>query len=202
VSARGWWRWLVGLAAVAVLLLAAPAANAHGAEEEHAPAKELVQQAIALIVNSPDDQMAIEDKINDALESDETDGVDLGAVREAKTAFTAGDLRRTQSLLETSIGARPHLSAVEPKPIRTVPADLPPAEETSTAPPHLATGEETGTVIATEPLPGRGGLTGTDDALLAAAGVVGLAGLWLSWHFRPSVRTRSLRTVTPKKAAR
>ncbi len=78
----------------------------------------LVRQAIALIVNTPDNTMSIQDKIDDALKVEKKEGVDLALVQQAKQALAAGDLHQTRTLLARSIGAQPHLSGGTVPPIR------------------------------------------------------------------------------------
>jgi hypothetical protein len=156
----------------ALLLAAAPApAWAHG-DEESMPAYDLVRQAIALIVNTPDDHEAIEDKVNDALEAEDTSQVKLPLVEQAKEAFEADDMHQVRSKLEAAIGARVHTGDAEPVPIGE---------------PAPVTGEETGTVAAIDALPGRGGLTGGDWVLIAVSALVGLIGIALSVWVRPRV---------------
>ena len=43
----------------------------------------------------------------DAIESEDTDGVDLAKVKEAQKAFEDGDLTQTELLLEQAVGACP-----------------------------------------------------------------------------------------------
>lgn len=96
---------LVTVLSAGAVLLPMSAAFAHGDEE--GTAKELVLTAIAIIQTQPGQHSAIEDKIHDAAESKQTAGVDPGLVRAADKAFEAGNLRRTQVLLQQSVGACP-----------------------------------------------------------------------------------------------
>ncbi len=159
------------LALAAPLALATPA-GAHGAGESK-KAVELVQQAIALIVNKPGDLAAAEEKVNDALKAPDKAGVDLPSVEQAKTALESRDAHRGRALLERAIGAKPHLSSVEPLAIREIPAER-------------ATGAEPGTKVATDPLPGRRGLETGDGALLLESLAVGVIGMGLAVRFRPT----------------
>jgi hypothetical protein len=155
----------------AALLIFAPAtAWAHG-DDESERAFDLVRQAIALIVNTPDDTMAIADKIDDAIGSGDTSDVRIPLVEQARDALAAGDVHKARALLEQSIGARVHTSGADPVAV-------------GHAPPPI-TGAGTGTVAAIDALPGRGGLRGGEWALLAVCVAVALAGVTLSIRLRP-----------------
>jgi hypothetical protein len=152
-------------------------ASAHEGEEGVAAVDD-VRQAIAVIVNKPDDMETIEDKIGDALASENTEGVDVALVKEAQEALEGGDMGKVRDLLQRAVGARPDLAGSDVQPILHVP---------------LALGEETGTTVVTDPLPGRGGLTSGDLTLLVVAGLVALAGLLFSVRSRPPDTVRALR---------
>ncbi|MFD8495795.1 hypothetical protein [Amycolatopsis sp. NPDC059657] len=158
-------------AVLTVLLLAfVPAqAWAHG-DEGTDRAYDLVRQAIALIVNTPDDMDAISDKINDAIGAKDPSNVQIPSVQQAKQAADGGDLHQARSLLEQSIGARVHTGVAEPVPIGQ---------------PAPVTGADTGTVAAIDELAGRGALNGGDWIMLAISVVVGLGGVVLSLRLRP-----------------
>ncbi len=158
-------------AAIAVLLwaLVPGVAWAHGGEGTDR-AYDLVRQAIALIVNTPDDMDTITDKIKDAIDAPDPSDVQIPLVQQAKDTLDGGDLHQTRALLEKSIGARVHTDAAEP-----VAMGLP-------AP---ATGADTGTVAATDALPGRDGFTGVDWVMLSLSLVFGLGGAALSLRLRP-----------------
>lgn len=96
---------LFTLVSAFAVVLPASTALAHGGEE--GTARELVLTAIAIIQTQPGEHGAIEDKIHDATDSKDTAGVDLGLVRQADRAFEAGNVRRTQVLLQQSVGACP-----------------------------------------------------------------------------------------------
>ncbi len=167
-------RRLAGASIAAAVLVVAwgQPALAHEGDED-AKAGDLVRQAIALIVNRPDDHEAIEDRIADAPDAKDTSGVDLALVERAGRAFADGDLHRARALLEQSIGAQPHVptGAAEPPPIR----------ETS----PMARGAEPGEELIAEPLDTDDGLGGGDWALLAASVAASGLGVWLSWRYRP-----------------
>ena len=161
-----------GLAALVVVLLVATVpgvAWGHGGEENER-AYDLTRQAIALIVNTPDDMDAIADKINDAIEAKNASGVQMPLVEQAKGALEAGDMHQARALLEKAIGARVHTSTAEPVPIGQ---------------PAPATGSETGTVAAIDALPGRDGMSNLDWVMLALSAVVLVGGVTLSVRLRP-----------------
>jgi len=98
-------RGLTVLIVSALLLLAIPQlARAH---DENAPAKKLVQAAIALIRNQPEQLDEIKDAVKDSLEAKDTTGVDLDLVRKGEAAIDAGDLATAELELELAIGAAP-----------------------------------------------------------------------------------------------
>lgn len=115
-------RWLasslVAAFALAIALVPASAAMAHEGEEE-VPAITLVQQAIAIIRSQPELMDEIEDKIGDAIESEDTDGVDIARVKEAQAAFEEGDMTQTELLLERAVGTCPGQPVVNPQGIRS-----------------------------------------------------------------------------------
>ena len=160
---------LVAVVAGALLAGAAPA----GADEpgESTVASELVRQAIALIVNTPDNMEAAREKVGDALEVDNREGVDIALVRQADEALAADDLHQARTLLEESIGARSHLGATEVAPIG----------EVSEGP---AVGAEAGEAPILDPLD-TGGLDGGDAAALGIGVTVALIGVLLAWRLRP-----------------
>jgi len=174
-------RGLCVLAVAALIALAPATAWAHG-DDEAADAFTLVRQAIALIVNTPGNQMAIADKIDDALAAEDTDNVQVPLVQQAKDALAAGDLHRTRSLLEAAIGARVHTSTADPVPIGQ---------------PAPVTGEQTGTLATVDAISGRHGLTGTDWILLATSLVVAAAGIALSTRLRPHLPHPTRESRTP-----
>lgn len=172
------------LLAAATGLGGSPAAWAHGDEDEIA-AVDAVRQAIALLVDDPEDMEPITDKIADALESEETTGVDLALVERAQSSVGADRMMRARRLLERAIGARSDLAGIDMQPILRVPRG------TYRLP--LAVGLDTGTYVVTDELPGRGSLTGLDITLLALAVVLAATGLVLSVRLRPPDSVRSLR---------
>lgn len=160
-------RWLQTLVLATALALAPiQAASAHEGEER--PAKTLIEQAIALIRGQPDQLEAIEDKIHDALEAEDTRGVDLELVERADEALEAGDLHEAQDLLESSIGAAPHEVVESPNPEPGEPAPEPEEEEAAAEPSPVL--HETALEGSDQDLSGG-------PVLFAAALVLGLVGL-------------------------
>lgn len=173
---------LTVFAMVTVLVgIAAPAAADEPGESDES--RVLVQQAIALIVNTPDDHMAIAERIDDALEAPHAEGVDLATVEKAKDALAAGDLALTRSLLQTAIGAGPYVGEGVP----------PKVGETSGEPGKPAVGAETGTSVVLDEFDPAGDLDGGDLTLLGLSVLAIVAGLLLVWRFRPEDTVRQLR---------
>lgn len=166
--------WIAVAALAAVVALAGPA----GADEpgESTVASELLRQAIALAVNTPDDLEAVREKMGDALEVDDRAGVDLDLVRQADDAVAAGDLPGARLLLERSIGARPQLSSNAVAPI----------DAGAHADAERAVGAEPGAAPILDPLEGSG-LEGAGDwsVLVGAAALVVLGG-YLALRWRPA----------------
>ena len=94
------------VAGTALLLAAPTTAWAHG-DEANESARDLVLTAIAILEAHPGGMHLADDKVNDALASKQTKGVNLDLVRQAKTALDAEDLARTTVLLEQAVGACP-----------------------------------------------------------------------------------------------
>ena len=182
----GWLLAIVSGIAAVVLVVAASPASGHE-DEKATKASLLVRQAIALIVNTPDDTMAIEDKINDAVESDDPEGVDIARVSQAKDALEAGDLHRVRALLEVSIGAQPHLTSALPLDIRETPGT--PGAETAGL--ELATGDDPGGNLANDPLTARRHFDGRTTTVFVLSLLAVALGTWLAVRFRP-IRTSRL----------
>lgn len=178
---------------VAVLLtvmLSATPAFAHGGDESD-KAGDLVRQAIALMVNTPDDQEMIQDKINDALASTDTEGVDESLVSKANEAFGRGDLHNARAFLEVSVGAQPHLTSAEVLPIRESAGQ--PGQD------MFATGSESGTNVTTDGLSVRRSLDAGTWAALGGLAVLALVGVGLAIRYRPPVSMRALRAAALSK---
>jgi len=162
---------LVAVLTAAVLVGARPAA----ADEpgESTVASELVRQAIALIVNAPGNMEAAEEKIGDALEVDNREGVDISLVPGAAEVLAGGELHEARTLLEESIGARSHLGANDVAPIREVSQD------------RTASGAEAGDAPILDPLD-TSDIDGGDVAAILTGVALALAGVLLALRWRPS----------------
>ena len=97
-------RFALSVVATAALMLTTAGTALADGEGEDFTARDLVEQAIGLLRGQPDMTDLIEDRIADALEDDEPEGVDLELVERSQQAFDAGDLDATRELLERSIG--------------------------------------------------------------------------------------------------
>jgi len=169
-----------------ILAFVAPAGVAFADEPgESDEAKVLVLQAIALVVNTPDEDMAIDERIHDALEAPKQEGVDLDLLEQAASALDEGELGEVRDLLQTAIGAGPYLGTGVPEPIR----------EGSGAPgaPAYAVGAQTGTAVVLDAYEPGAGLNGGEWILLALSVVALVGGLALSWRLRPADTVRQLR---------
>jgi hypothetical protein len=183
---------VVALGALLVLLFSAGPTAAHEGEQS-AQASDLVRQGIALIVNTPKDTMAIEDKINDAINADDKTGVDIALVQQAKAALEAGDLHRVRALLEVSIGAQPHLSSALPVDIGKAPAS-PGAVPAGV---NLATGDSPGGGLADDPLVARRQFDGRTTTMLVVSIGLLAVGVALAVRYRPVRTTPPLPSETP-----
>ena len=166
-------RAVLAVGALSVTVLGGVRPSAADEPGESTVASELVRQAIALIVSTPGDMEAIEEKVGDALEVDDQKGVDISLVRRAGEEVDAGNMHEARSLLERSIGARPHLGASDVAPIGEVSAD------------DLARGAEAGEAPILDPLD-TGDVDGGDTAAIAVGVALLLAGGFLGLRWRPS----------------
>lgn len=94
---------LAGAFVAVMVLVPARAALADGGEEDFT-ARDFVEQAIGLLQGQPEMEDLIGDRIRDALEDDEVEGVDLALVAQAQEAFEGGRTSETLELLARSIG--------------------------------------------------------------------------------------------------
>jgi len=166
----------IGTLIAFMAVAAAGPVSAHESEEG-TEAFLFVRQAIALIVNTPDDHDAITDKVNDAIEAPDDHGVDIAFVEEARTALEAEDLQQTRSLLEHSIGAVPHLGLTDP-----VPAGEHVDGETE---------EETAVEPFLDPLDTSRNLSGSDWAVIAGALALVAIGSTAAASLRPAKVAKS-----------
>ena len=161
---------LVVTLVVMVLFAVSPAA----ADEpgESTVASELVRQAIALIVSTPGNMEAIEDKVGDALEVENQEGVDISLIRRAVEALDNDNVHETRALLERSIGARPHFGATDVAPIGEVSQG------------RMARGAEAGEAPILDPLD-TSDVDGGDSAAIAVGVALALLGVFLGLRWRP-----------------
>jgi len=101
---------------LAVAALATPAAAHEG--EESVPALTQVQVAVAILRTQPELVDLAADRINDATEAEDKDGVDIDRVEQAKIALEAGDMAKTELLLEQALGACPGQPVTNPAGVR------------------------------------------------------------------------------------
>lgn len=152
------------MAVIALLMLSVTAgpAAAHGGDESQ-EGYVLVQQALAHLAHDTSHvgiDLAME-KVDDALATQDQEGVAVSDVEHAKRALEAGQVVQARALLQRSIkGAL---------------SEQPPA-----------TGEQTGTTVVAPMLPGRGAMTRLDWAFLVVSALLLLAGAGLAYRFRPT----------------
>jgi hypothetical protein len=169
-------RSLTRLLAIVTLTLvgwlgASSPAMAHG-EDETKEGYVLVQQALGHLAHDTSAagiDLAME-KVEDALSTDDQEGVNLTELKQGMAALQAGNVDQARSLLQDSIK-----DALD---------SLPPA-----------TGSQTGTTAVTPELPGRSGFSPQDWGFLAGSTVALLLGLWLAIRFRPHDTIRTLRSL-------
>lgn len=168
-------KWLAARLVAAVvtglvaMLAASSPAWAHG-EGETTEGYLLVQQALGHLAHDSSMtgiDLAME-KVNDALETKDQEGVDVELLNEGKAALENGHADQARTLLQASIQG-----AID---------DLPPA-----------TGNQTGTHTVTPELEGRSSLRPQDWVLLAGSALLLALGVWLAFVFRPHEPVRALR---------
>jgi hypothetical protein len=166
--------WLHGGGAVSALAflvmfaLALPA-SADG-EGETTEGYLLVQQALGHLAHDTSHEgmtLAME-KIEDALATEDQQGVDVATLEQAKTALEAEQIDTARTLLQASITQA--LSGLPP-----------------------ATGEETGTTVIEPALDTRDGMSGTDWSFIGISMLALLAGVLLAFRFRPADTVGELR---------
>jgi len=149
-------------------------AQAHAAEKT-IKSTNLVKQGIAYIINEPDHPDSALDKMKDALDSTDTSGVFLDYVKQAQVAEKAGDIHKARALLEASIGAKPHISGVDPAPIGQLTV-------------QPAVGAEAGSAVVIDPLMMSADFTAGNIALLAASLIAIVLGAWMAFRMRTGRR--------------
>lgn len=167
---RSTWIGLLMTSVVVLGGLVSPApAWAHG-EGETTEAYLLVQQALGHLAHdaSSDGVMAALEKIDDALSSMDQEGVDVAMLERGRAALEAGQVAQGRALLQNSITEA--ITKLKP-----------------------ANGEETGTTIVLDPLPGRSSLTAEDIGFLFVSALFLLLGVGLAWRFKPQDNIQELR---------
>lgn len=196
---------------LAGLLTSLPAlpALAHG-EEEGDPSRALVLQALAYLANQPDGYAeAVADKVADALEAPDKEGVDLAKVEAAKAALNGyGETSGDSGLVSDEIGET-HTEDViasegEMEPLDTavlleIRTLLQESVEPLTGP---VTGSETGTTTMLDPMSGKTNWDGTSVvfAVLSVAAVLG--GLLLARRWRSESSLRAIRAQLTERGIR
>lgn len=137
---------------LALLLGLAPRVSAHGSEDTSNKASDYVRQCIAYMVNAPGDSDMAHDKMHDAMDAADKDGVDMPDVSLAEHAFHSGDVHMAQAYLEASIGVTPHMGTMQPAKVMT----------DSMA----AVGAEPGSTFIDQPLDGVRNLSGANVGAL------------------------------------
>lgn len=165
---------LVVSVAVGTMAGLVPQAMAHEGEES-VPAITDVQEAIAILAEHagsfPPADVAEHamDKVGDALESEDSRGVQLDLVQQAKDALDAGLNDDALTLLERSIGACPGAPVIEPQ---DAPRTPPPLTSPCPSVAHIQTLDRTPVGGAEEPV------------LITVGAVLVLAGLGLARRIR------------------
>jgi len=145
------------------------AAFAHG-EGETEEGYLLVQQALGHLAHdtSSDGIDLAMEKVDDALSTEDQEGVNVAEVEDGMQALETGEIERARALLQDSI--------------KEALAEQP-----------TATGYETGTTVVMSAMPGRTGLNGQDLGLLVGSFALAGLGLGLAYRFRPRDSVRALR---------
>lgn len=113
---RRLWLMVLGSLVMAVALWQPVPAMAHGDEDGEANSRELVEQAMGILVSLPEASNEALERIEDVLVSKAegpTGDVDLDALEEAATALERGDVEEAENLLGTALGDDPALPRTE-----------------------------------------------------------------------------------------
>jgi len=105
-------RWSVVALAVLGLIMSVGVgtALAHGGEDEADPV-DLVEQALAIVVNTPDAAAEALERVEAALAAEAANpsgALDIAALEEAATALSNGDLHDAEDALIRALGQDPH----------------------------------------------------------------------------------------------
>jgi hypothetical protein len=175
---RRWVTLTVGVL-LATAVSASPAWAHGGAGGGAAEGYVFVQQALGHLAHdtSTTGIADAEASVGDALSATDQEGVDVAMVTQAQAQLAGGQVVVAQQSLQQSITAA--VTALTP-----------------------ATGEETGTTVVGEPMPGRDSLTGTDWTFGAVSLLLLVAGVGLAAFFRPAQNLAQLRRgLTTTRAA-
>lgn len=159
--------------AAALLMLVVPSspASAHG-DDETTEGYLLVQQALGHLAHDTSAEgiaLAME-KVQDALETKDQEGVSVAELQQGMAALEAGDAVHARTLLQDSIKVA---LAEQPR----------------------ATGNETGTRLIIPELEGRSGFGGQEWLFLLVSVVAVVAGISLAYLFRPHDSIGVLRSL-------
>lgn len=155
---RGRRRVAVGVAAAALVILPAAPVFAHGAGDS-TQSRVLVLDALTYLANRPAGyEDMVSDKIGDALEAPDQEGVNLDKVASAQKAFEGGNPGQARTLLQQSVQP-----LTEP-----------------------VTGEETGTTVMLDPAEPTVHLSGLDGVLAALSAAAVAGGLVMAIRTRPT----------------
>ncbi len=194
-------RRLRGIAMIAIVVAvtgaivwATPPALAHGGDEE-ATAVDLVEQALAIVVNSPDAVGEALERVEAALAEEAenpTGELDIASLELAAEALETGDLHDAEDALVAALGIDPHADenevaeAAEESPSVSAPdatsagaedADMAPAEEPTRGTEDSEDEEKTAAVATDE---ARHGPTDRVDGALRTPSGAGVAALVLA----------------------
>ena len=160
---------MVALTLATSVAFAAPA-FAHGGEAD-LTASELLLEAMAILEVHPAPSVAVEDKINDALDAKDQKAVRMELLRPALTALGRGEIAATRRLLEQAVGACPDADILYITDQRARPPCVAPAHAVTVA---------------------RRSVGGTSEVvILVLAAVLFLVGVTIVRH--PRIRMRSER---------
>ena len=167
---RIWIRVLVAGVVVVGGVTSATPAWAHAGSGETEVGYVLVQQALGHLAHdkTASGMDSAMEKIGDVEKTKDQAGVNIAEVEQAKVAMEAGKAVEAQALLQHSITEA--VSKLKP-----------------------AVGEETGTTVVSDPLPGRGALGGTGLMFLAASLLLLVLGGGLAYRFKPADTVGQLR---------
>lgn len=180
--------------AVTLVLLSAPTAVAN--EEETDEASLLVMQTISLIANGRDVEV-VEERLVDALEAPDQDGVDMAKVEEAAVLLEQEpvDQARLEQIREVLS------EAVEIRAATGYGAIPEPGEMSEAT--SIVTGAETGTVVVLDELrPARGVDSGSDVVLVLVGLAIAALGLLLARRWRPHHSIHQLHDLSARSEVR